>query len=473
MPVDRTSITLSQRVDLGFPRRPNRLRRWRRGLSWGALALGLVWPTVAAMRGQRRLYEAGPVSQAHQLWANECRQCHVDTWAPAARLVTFDAEIRSTPDEACSVCHAGAPHHATGPAFSMSCADCHQEHRGHEALARVADRFCTRCHHSLEAALDRPPRFVSQVDSLATHPEFALLRPVEELSNEEVPRRGPAQADDGQWRDPTPLRFNHAKHLAPQGLLRLDGSRQKLACGACHEGRPGSGEMLPIRHDRHCAACHDNELQFDSLRFAGRPVPHGSAKLARAAMIELYSEYLAAPRDDEPEPLPEAPVREVPGQTAVVSEEGWQWVQSRIAAAGQVLFGRHEHGCRYCHTAVERAETGAWQVGAPRIPDRWLVHSVFRHDTHRLLNCTACHNNVERSSLTSDILLPKVDNCRQCHAAEAAGGSARADCVECHEYHHGAGDDLDGPFSLDLQLTAPEKARRPWSLSGRGEGAAP
>ena len=474
MPVDRTSITLAQRVDVGFPHRPNRLRRWRRALSWSALAVGLLWPAVSAMRGQRQLYEAGEVSQAHQLWANDCRQCHLETWAPAARLVTFDAQLRSTPDEACSVCHAGAPHHAARPELAMNCADCHQEHRGHDALALVADRFCTRCHQSLETASKRTPQFAAHVDSFSEHPEFALLRPADETSSEERPKRAFAEVVDGRWRDRTPLRFNHAKHLAPQGLLLLDGSRKKLACGACHEGQAHSGEMRPIRHDRHCAKCHDNELQFDSLRFAGRPVPHGPAEQARAAMIELYSGYLAAPRDDEPEPLPDEPVRAVPGQPPVPGAEGWQWVQARVAAAGQLLFGRHEHGCRYCHdlSPSERRQN-LWQVEPPHIPDRWLVHSVFRHDSHRLLSCTACHGQVEGSSQTADILLPSIESCRQCHASAAAGGKARGDCVECHQYHHGAGDDLDGPFSLDLQLSAPAKSRRPWSISGRGEGAAP
>lgn len=474
MPVDRTSITLAQRVDVGFPHRPNRLRRWRRVLSWSALAAGLVWPAVAAMRGQRQLYEAGEVSQAHRLWANDCRQCHRNTWAPAARLVTFDAQLRSTPDEACSVCHAGAAHHAARPELAMNCADCHQEHRGPEALALVADRFCTRCHQSLETASERTPRFAAHVDSFSNHPEFALLRPADETLGDERPMRAFADAVDGRWRDRTPLRFNHAKHLARQGLLQLDGSRKKLACGSCHEGRANSGEMLPIRHDRHCAECHDNELQFDSLRFAGRPVPHGSAEQARAAIIELYSGYLAARRDDEPEPLPDEPVRQVPGQPPVPSEQGWQWVQARVAAAGQLLLGRREHGCRYCHLlSPSEGRQNVWQVEPPNIPDRWLRHSVFRHDSHRLLSCTACHGQVEGSSRTADILLPSIESCRQCHASAAAGGKARDDCVECHQYHHGAGDDLDGPFSLDLQLTAPEKSRRPWSISGRSEGAAP
>lgn len=487
MPLERTSITLAQRVDLGFPRRPNRLRRWRRALSWGALALGLLWPAVAAVRSQRQLYEAGPVSTAHQLWANDCRQCHVDTWAPAARLATLSADVRSTPDEACSVCHAGAAHHpavasvrvsasnsprAPRPSpLEMNCADCHQEHRGHEGLAQVADRFCTRCHHSLEATSGRPPHFVSPIDSFAGHPEFALLRaPAETPRNES--RQAVAEVVDGQWRDRAPLRFNHAKHLAPEGLLRRDGSREKLDCGACHEGRHGSGEMLPIRHDRHCAHCHDNELNFDALRFADRPVAHGPAERARAAIIEAYSEYLAFPRDDEPQPPADEPVREVPGQPPVLTEEGWRWVEARVAEAGGRLFGRQEHGCRYCHTDVEQA-AGRWQVASPGIPDRWLVHSVFRHDSHRFLTCTQCHTKVEGSSATTDILLPNVASCRKCHIAAAEGGSARADCVECHEYHHGAGDDLDGPFSLDLQLVEPGKARRPWSTSGQGGGDAP
>jgi hypothetical protein len=62
-----------------------------------------------------------------------------------------------------------------------------------------------------------------------------------------------------------------------------------------------------------------------------------------------------------------------------------------------------------------------------------LASSFFKHDVkeHQALNCQQCHPAAQ-SRQTQDVLLPGIDNCRQCHAP---GSPARFDCIECHRYH--------------------------------------
>src|SRR5690606_16181260 len=105
----------------------------------------------------------------------------------------------------------------------------------------------------------------------------------------------------------------------------------------------------------------------------------------------------------------------------------------------------------YCHD-VDKSDQGvAERVIPAMLPDRWFTHSVFQHDAHRMLQCESCHAGVKESKLTSDVLLPGVDNCRKCHGPDSlASGRASDACVECHLYHnHKLDRDFNGPFPLD------------------------
>jgi hypothetical protein len=63
-----------------------------------------------------------------------------------------------------------------------------------------------------------------------------------------------------------------------------------------------------------------------------------------------------------------------------------------------------------------------------------MPHSRFRHDSHRMLSCVECHA-ATTSHRTSDILMPAIHSCKQCHNAQAG---ARTDCYACHRYHNPA-----------------------------------
>jgi len=67
------------------------------------------------------------------------------------------------------------------------------------------------------------------------------------------------------------------------------------------------------------------------------------------------------------------------------------------------------------------------------ITTRWLTHSNFDHEAHQMVTCTSCHTKTLASKETSDVLIPGVQSCRDCH--HSGSNAAEARCFECHTYH--------------------------------------
>ena len=86
--------------------------------------------------------------------------------------------------------------------------------------------------------------------------------------------------------------------------------------------------------------------------------------------------------------------------------------------------------CQKCHE-VKSAALASLAIDLPVMPQ-----SFFDHRPHvRLRPCGACHAEKGQGVLTSkkatDVLVPGVASCRQCHGP----AEARADCVTCHRFH--------------------------------------
>jgi hypothetical protein len=162
---------------------------------------------------------------------------------------------------------------------------------------------------------------------------------------------------------------------------------------------------------------------------------------------------------DAETPAPDAPrgLRRGGGAAAEAPPAPKGWVAEKMAAIEPTLFGKQ--GCGYCHT-LEGDEPSSVDVVPPAIPARWLPHSRFDHAAHRPLACTECHGGATASEKTTDVLLPKLDTCGECHKPRAG---ARAVCVECHRYHDKTQErDPSGPFTtrqLRSQVGAPDRDR--------------
>jgi predicted CXXCH cytochrome family protein len=147
----------------------------------------------------------------------------------------------------------------------------------------------------------------------------------------------------------------------------------------------------------------------------------------------------------------EAPAGEAPrGRRGRAAEEApaapTSWVGAQF---GTIEPGVFKQRCEYCHT-VKREGGGPAEVVPPTIPARWLPHSRFDHGAHRPVACTECHA-AAASTETKDVLMPKVETCRECHQPKVG---ARSGCVECHRYHDKSQErDPNGPFKVQQLRT--------------------
>ena len=184
--------------------------------------------------------------------------------------------------------------------------------------------------------------------------------------------------------------------------------------------------MTPVNYEKHCASCHT--LQFD--RRFGESAPHKEPRVVYDFVLAKLTAYIAAhpaevPLVDEPDKrLPSRPPQP-PARNAA------EWVQQRLADAQLLLWRK---SCKECHTlSYPNGFDSLPRVAKSAITTRWLEHGEFDHQAHQMVQCASCHTKASESRETSDVLIPGVETCRQCH--RSGQGSAEARCFECHRYH--------------------------------------
>jgi len=419
LPRTRTTKKLAQRIDLNYFRRAAPLRQWRFRLSLAALALALAWIGWHAARRDDAVYSAGKLSAAHAVFSNRCGACHVTV--PG---VFFRREVS---DHACLDCHDG-PIHQASQTFTPTCASCHADHRGAIRLAEVSDANCTQCHANLETRAG-PAHFFTHIESFSSdHPEFAALQ------------SGAA--------DPTTIRFNHALHM--QSNLTGPSGRVQLVCGDCHRLASAARRetaMAPATYAATCASCHT--LQFDK-RFADQ-VPHDTPQRIHAFVAAKFQAYIAA----HPAELRELrqPNRDLPRQPVAADYRlltPAAWVAEHTAEAEDLLWRKT---CKECHAldfapgqspapatppdfamaTLASLSAALPNVAPSNITLRYFPLAKFDHAQHQLVTCESCHTGARTSQQSSDILVPGIATCRQCHNEKPQSAEAR--CFECHTYH--------------------------------------
>jgi hypothetical protein len=470
MLADRNSRTISQRIDSQALRQSSRLRRLRWQLPLAAFVVTLVIPLAALIRGDHTIYQSGTLSMSHQFIAHDCARCHDTPGQTAWRAVSLNHSARTVSEQACLACHA-APAHHTARLSTRRCAECHREHRGPGELSRIASAFCTECHAELPASAS----FARSIGSFHSHPEFAVLRKVDDDSigpRHELLTRAEKDPQTGRWRDKAAIELNHKVHLNPDGIPVRPGAKrgeaafEQLDCQSCHVPDASAGNFHAIRFDSHCARCHADQLSFlgsEAATLPGvQPVPHREPDIIRGLLRERLSKAAQA-AEPAAQPRADKPLRRFfPGvpQPAPLNETQAEAVARQLHLAEGLLFAPRTKdaprgaGCAYCHEVSRDGEQV--QITRPQIPDRWLTHSTFRHDAHRQLACLACHGDAPQSTATADVLLPSIALCRSCHQADdshsfgrsGSAGAARADCVQCHNYHLHNGQSWDGAHEL-------------------------
>ncbi len=448
----------------------------QRPLSWAAIGVVIAGFLVLPLLWQpaQTPWNTGDVSRGHAYIEDDCRQCHAGFFEPVR-------------NEDCMTCHHDIGRHSP-PDFVMpalddaDCATCHLEHRGRDVdLADLGSGFCSDCHVDLAAQVFST--------SLRNASDFGEDHPPFKLALVTDPESEPTSVDWSEGlTEASGLAFSHLRHVGKAVSGRGD-RKQFLRCGACHEVDAGGRYMKPIAFEEHCQDCH--RLDFD----ASAPpdfVPHGDPAVIRARVRGFYANRVLEGDVKDPAAPRRLRLRR-PG--AVFSpddaELSRQWVETKLAAVERRFYER-PGTCATCHAlAPGAASDGGVGVAPVRIQTRWVPGSVFSHDSHTPFACVKCHpaaavfdpdpdSTLERpewsredsipyalvsrvpatpvSETSADVLIPRIDVCRECHAgAEARGGDqVPSPCSMCHDFHvrsHGpmGGHALDADASLPAE----------------------
>jgi hypothetical protein len=430
--------TLAEWIELDFFRRSGSWRRARRLFTWACFFGAIAFVIASVVPRNRFVYEAGPLSSAHAIANHDCSICHVDAFRVARRFWPGNATMASVPDSACVQCHDSGPHHPTDFVISVGCSACHREHHGRERLAaNVTDAQCDVCHANLQEISGGSSRFANVSGFPNGHPEFALWRQPEKP------------------KDPGTIRFNHKVHLREEGVpvaQSVNGgdvrelSWVRLDCNNCHQPDERGQNFKPLKYETNCASCHPLSVEVAGLKpgvaekaareFSAKPAPHGSAAGVRSEMRERFIQFAQRNPEVTGAPALETPEVALPGRRRAVpaTPAEREWANAQLQQTERVLFDG-AGGCHYCHQ--ERTDPAKRPDGLPDIPssnlnNRWLTHARFRHQSHRMKSCIECHP-APGSESAGDVLIPSIDNCKECHNPKKG---ARYDCVECHDYHN-------------------------------------
>lgn len=406
------------------------------------------------------MWSSGKLSLAHANLEGNCQACHVKPFV-AVR------------DDACVACHAKVHDHAdprrqaaaraapgAGARFQRAvahafnkpeggCVDCHSEHEGAGRMQPTAQRFCTDCHATLDERL-KDTKLQNAGDFGTDHPQF---RPAI-MTNP----TGPMPTIQRVSLDATPmeesgLKFPHRMHLSKtNGVARMAQTLSGeydfaggLGCKNCHVPDANGVRFQTLSMEKSCSMCHS--LAFDKIDGTVRTLRHGDPKAVAADLRAFYRS--TAP--DRPISLG-GMARRVPGDFAAYRANADYRLASATRAGGaeRAIRAVFSPGgaCYDCHMVLQPGQTGTGTYGVVpvRLQQRYLKKGWFDHAAHDTEKCTSCHA-AQTSDKSSDLLLPDIASCRQCHGGESAHKQVPSSCAMCHDYHLG-----DGAPTMGKQL---------------------
>lgn len=400
---------------------------------------------------------AGNLIKPHKFIGDGCAKCHTKAFIP-------------TSNETCESCHTTVKRHVSDIALSTSlneitqCTSCHKEHNPQEILSSYSQQICVDCHINPIKNSSNKIKFDTASDFEHAHPAFKVSvltaltkgKEIVDWQSKRLALKGNKLTEQSN------LKFSHQLHMDPQGIKSTTGDIT-LVCSDCHVPEVNSGEMQPITMEKNCQRCHP--LTFD-LDDPTRVVPHGPPADVVMMMREYYAFryiYQNLNKESEQNAIVKAGdlfmVREArrPGrekklrkdfqyslneQTVASIEKltkqtirtnALVWAESRAYVAATDIFERQ--ACEVCHV-VTKNDTAElpWQVQPVRLTKQWLPFANFTHDAHKTSECKSCHK-ASSSKVSSDILMPNIENCQQCHGSEQSDNLIPNTCIDCHDFH--------------------------------------
>ena len=411
------------------------------------------------------VWTSGPLSTAHAGLSNKCGACHTQPFVSVTDSACVSChKPDATPD------HASADRMATGrlPAGGFEagihkglnlpegrCASCHKEHEGPRGALMVAASFCTDCHTGLSGRLKNTK--ITNVPNWEDHPQFkptlvsvaSLTAPTFErvsLADKPVERSGLIYPHDIHQSATNGV----ANMVQKQGLAA--GANGALACNYCHTPDSDGVRFKPIEMEKNCGACHD--LAFAKDGGIVRTLPHGKPEQVAGIIRDFYLGQALSPRAGVQRFAFE---RRAPGKLAEV-----ELADLRITSTGEArargdaaiaqIFGADGKAgglCSDCHVVNNTGAPNAaerYTVAPVTLASHYLPKGRFPHNQHKTYDrktgdaaCVTCHKGVMASKASTDVLLPSVTQCRDCHGSSNVATNVAATCSTCHGYHYGEG----------------------------------
>jgi hypothetical protein len=382
--------------------------------------LDLPWRDVAPKAGfGDKFWNPGPLLLAHQPIEQKCAACH-------------EVAFEQVKDRACLQCHSAIGHHV-GPELQPAamfegarCATCHRDHKGVKTTHRDDDSFCSGCHADIKSRA-KDARSANVADFARDHPEFRLSLPTG--SGIRRVRQGEAPIVEQ-----SNLVFPHALHLDPKGVRSPVQGRMTLECKSCHQPDATRRTFEPVSMPKHCQECHT--LQFEPA-VTTREVPHGKPAQAITAIEEFYAHIaLQGVRDSFQKAfgVPGEGLLRRPGEPDASQRQAALRLATRKAqqVAGEMFEVRV---CKTCHAVSKEGDE--WKVAPVRANHHWMPQARFDHRTHEHAKCADCHD-VKSSKKSSDVAMPTVESCRECHGgSRPVEGKVMSNCMLCHGFHDG------------------------------------
>lgn len=410
-------------------------------------------------------WSSGPLSSAHASLKDDCQSCHVEPFV--AVTDTACVSCHTGEHKAMNMAHAGAPTAMllaarapdggfdkllanVGAVFNRPqgrCVDCHTEHEGAGPMPATPQKFCADCHDGMSGRLKtagHPTTLADAADFGTSHPEFRpLVRPA---AGGKLVRTTLAKGIV----DYNGLKFPHDMHLqATGGVARMAASFRgrydfgnKLECRNCHRVEADGVRVKPVEMERDCAMCHS--LAFETVGGVTRTLRHGEPD---QVIADLTAYYRSAP--------PARPLqlggmqRRRPGAYAEgqVYNIYFNEVATRPSRAQDAVRAVFSKGgaCYDCHTIFAPQAGNGWRVAAVDQTQRYLQKGWFDHDAHRETECADCHTSAPASKASTDLLVPGLRQCRDCHVGEGGARlvkvktATESPCAMCHEYHSDGG----------------------------------
>jgi predicted CXXCH cytochrome family protein len=380
-------------------------------------------------------WNSGPLARAHHTLEidRDCSACHQKLFEP-------------TPDRACLHCHDDMRGHVDPAVVQVAqleqayCASCHKEHNQPPTLVRADTGLCADCHRDPAALANAPPAHVfvqpATAFTAAAHPEFGveLLRFVADADAWSKQRPTANESP----RETSNLKFPHALHL-DRTRVEIRTEDRGLGCADCHCLQVDGEHFIPITMEGQCRSCHG--LGFDESE-PERQLPHAAV---RAAVLALEEHYIRQFADTRQVIESGQRNRRRPARAAVdpCPEGPLACGRERAELEAHNQFNRS--GCVTCHEVTvhpERSVYERWQVLPVRLVQDFRPRARFDHVAHLTRAgaaeddalCLSCHA-ADTSDTSSDVLMPAIATCLDCHGEDRGAQQVALGCIGCHDFH--------------------------------------